>query len=184
MPDCFMQAIVAIESPSMVPCVAVHSVKGEGRKKRWFSCITRDSITRPCNTPIILLSPNEELLDSIQITTFSSFSASEAFKVTQTFPTILAGTSKPRENCENKSSKMYFSLIYSTMNRIIELWELETLDHGCTLVMIPQGSPKQMYTEFFRTVQVSKEPGIDLLTGWNTNEGSWPSIYYIKSKKF
>ena len=104
MPDCFMQAIVAIESPSLVPCVAIHSVEGEGRKKRWFSCIIRDSMTRPCNTPIILLSPDEELLDSLQITTFSAFSASEAFKITQTFPTILAGTSKPRETCENKSS--------------------------------------------------------------------------------
>ena len=76
-----------------------------------------------------------------------NFAASETFKVTQSFPTVLAGTSLPRDQCEHKSTWMYFTLIYSKMNRIIEMWEMETLNFGCTLVLIPQGSPKMMSKE-------------------------------------
>ena len=136
-----MQAIMAVESPSFVPCVAIHSDEKKGREKRWFTCLTCDAMTRPCDTPITLLSPDIELLDSIQITTISSFSAAEVAKITQTFPTVLASSSR---NNESKSTKMYVSLIYSTMNRIIELWELETLSFGMTLVLVPQGSPSVM----------------------------------------
>ena len=141
MPSCYMQAIMAIESPSFIPCIAIHSEEKKGREKRWFTCLTRDAMTRPCDTPITLLSPDVELLDSIQITTISSFSAAEVAKITQNFPTVLASSSR---NNESKSTKMYVSLIYSTMNRIIELWELETLSFGMTMVLIPQGTPNVM----------------------------------------
>ena len=39
---------------------------------------------------------------------------------------------------------MYISLIYSTLNRIIEMWEVESLNYGCMMVLIPQGSPLMM----------------------------------------
>ena len=42
---------------------------------------------------------------------------------------------------------------------------------GGALLPVP---PKEMYSQFFN----AKLPnGLDLITGWNTNEGSWPNIY-------
>ena len=52
MPECGQQAIVAIESPCLVPVVSILSTKESGRSKRWITCITRDSATRPCHTPV------------------------------------------------------------------------------------------------------------------------------------
>ena len=144
MPQCYQQAIVAIESPVITPVIAVLSTAESGRSKRWFTSINRDSSTRPCHTPLILLSPDQELLDSLAICTMQNFAASEAFKITKSFPTVLAGSSLPRERCENKSGRLYFSLIYSKLNKIIEMWEMETLSYGCTMVLIPQGSSKMM----------------------------------------
>ena len=130
MPECWQQAIVAIESPCLVPVVSILSTKESGRSKRWITCITRDSASRPCHTPLTLLFPDKELLDSIDICTLQNLAASETFKVSQSFPTVLAGTSLPREQCESKSNRMYISLIYSTLNRIIEMWEVESLNDG------------------------------------------------------
>ena len=107
MPQCYQQAIVAIESPVITPVIAILSTEELGRSKRWFTSINRDSSTRPCHTLLILLSPDQELFDSLAICTVQNFAASEAFKITKSFPTVLAGSSLPRERCENKSKKVY-----------------------------------------------------------------------------
>lgn len=45
---------------------------------------------------------------------------------------------------------------------------------GGALLPVP---PKEMYSQFFN----AKLPNdLDLITGWNTNEGSWPNIYLME----
>ena len=46
MPQCYQQAIVAIESPVITPVIAILSTAEKGRCKRWFTSINRDSSTR------------------------------------------------------------------------------------------------------------------------------------------
>ena len=86
LPEVFDQAIMAVESPRNVPIIGVLSLDDVGRKKMFFTSIMRDSTVRPCDWPIMLLSPEEELLRSIKLTTLENFRTKEARKICNFFP--------------------------------------------------------------------------------------------------
>ena len=75
----FDQALVSIQSPRNVPIVGVLSQDMIGRKKVFFTSLIRDSVVKPCDYPLMILSPEVDLLRSIKVTTLKNFPEKESF---------------------------------------------------------------------------------------------------------
>ena len=144
MPAEYDQAIMTIESPNLCPVVGILSKEDEGRSKKFFTYILRDSIIRPCNYPVIILSPVEELLRSLKITTICGFAPKEIFKISNTFPAALTGSRADRSTCPSSKDKFFLTMIYSKFHHLIEIYELDAIGQGCAIAIIPRVSLARM----------------------------------------
>ena len=143
MPGLFDQALISIQSPRNVPIVGVLSQDMIGRKKVFFTSLIRDSVVKPCDYPLLILSPEVDLLRSIKVTTLENFRAKEGIKICNFFPATLQGA-KYKISSQELAEKMYVSLVYTRYNKLVEIVELESMDVGCAIALLPRNSPRLM----------------------------------------
>ena len=92
----------------------------------------------------MILSPVEELLRSLKITTICGFAPKEIFKISNTFPAALMGSRADRSNCPSSKDKFFLTMIYSKFHHLIEIYELDAMDQGCAIALIPRVSLARM----------------------------------------
>ena len=74
-----------------------------------------------------------------------------------TDPPRVRGDLNYRISSQEMEEKMYISLIYTKYNKLVELVEMESMDVGCAVAILPRNSPRLM-AEHDRLFAMAGEP--------------------------